>query len=102
MDPDFLETLFMPLGESWPPMNFTNSRTGAFCIFLALESLNCLFVYVYVYVYSEFSFWSLWASPLLVATDPADLSDEKKAIIMNSEVIAINQVICCSVVLSMQ
>jgi len=67
MDPDFLETLFTPLGHDWPPMNFTNSRT-------------------------EFSFWSLWASPLLMATDPADLSDEKRAIIMNPDVIGINQV----------
>jgi alpha-galactosidase len=66
MDPDFLETLFEPLGIDWFPMNFTNSRT-------------------------EMTFWSLWSSPLLVATDPAALSDEKKAILMNPEVIAINQ-----------
>jgi alpha-galactosidase len=66
MDPDFLETLFMPAGYNWPPMNFTNSRT-------------------------EYSFWAIWSSPLFVATDPADLSDEKKAILMNPEVIAINQ-----------
>ena len=61
MDPDFLETMFEPY-----TMNFTNSRT-------------------------EFSFWSLWSSPLLMATNPADLSDEKRSIIMNPEVIAINQ-----------
>lgn len=61
MDPDFLETLFEPY-----TMNFTNSRT-------------------------EFSFWSLWSSPLLMATDPANLSDEKRSIVMNPEVIAINQ-----------
>jgi hypothetical protein len=67
MDPDFLETLFQPLGLEWLPMNFTNSRT-------------------------EFSFWSLWASPLMMATDPADLSPEKQSIIMNPEVISINQV----------
>lgn len=65
MDPDFLETLFDPLGV-WFPMNFTNSRT-------------------------EMSFWSMWSAPLLVATDPADMSDEKKAILMNPEVIAIDQ-----------
>jgi len=66
MDPDFLETLFSPAGYPWPPMNFTNSKT-------------------------EMAFWSIWSSPLLVATDPADLSDEKRAILMNPEVIAINQ-----------
>mmetsp|Transcript_20268 Transcript_20268/g.33923 ORF Transcript_20268/g.33923 Transcript_20268/m.33923 type:complete len:427 (+) Transcript_20268:51-1331(+) len=61
MDPDFLETMFEPY-----TMNFTNSRT-------------------------EFTFWSLWSSPLLMATDPANLSEEKRAIVMNAEVIAINQ-----------
>jgi len=66
MDPDFLETLFAPFGADWFPMNFTNSRT-------------------------EMSFWSLWSSPLLVATDPADMSEEKKSILMNPEIIAINQ-----------
>jgi hypothetical protein len=48
MDPDFLETMFEPY-----TMNFTNSRT-------------------------EFSFWSLWSAPLLMATHPANLSDEKR------------------------
>jgi len=61
MDPDFLETMFEGI-----TMNFTNSRT-------------------------EFSFWSLWSSPLLMSTDPDNLSDEKRTIIMNPEVIAINQ-----------
>jgi alpha-galactosidase len=40
---------------------------------------------------TEYSFWSLWSAPLLMATDPANLSDEKKMIVMNPEVIAINQ-----------
>ena len=66
MDPDFLETLFAPLGHAWPPMNVTNSRT-------------------------EYTFWSLWSAPLFVATDPADLSTDKASILMNPEVIAINQ-----------
>lgn len=65
MDPDFLETLFEPF-DAYSTMNYTNSRT-------------------------EYTFWSLWSSPLLMATDPADLSDEKKSILMNEEVIAINQ-----------
>jgi alpha-galactosidase len=68
MDPDFLETLFlekyMENGEIM--MNYTNSRT-------------------------EFAFWAMFSSPMLVATDPANLSDEKKSILMNAEVIAINQ-----------
>lgn len=61
MDSDFLETMFEPIS-----MNVTNSRT-------------------------EYAFWALWSAPLLVATDPADLSDEKKAILMNEEVRAIHQ-----------
>ena len=68
MDPDFLETLFlekyMENGEIM--MNYTNSRT-------------------------EFSFWAMFSSPMLVATDPANLSEEKASILMNAEVIAINQ-----------
>jgi alpha-galactosidase len=69
MDPDFLMTLFMenytaPDGKTI--MNFMESRT-------------------------EFSFWSLWASPLIVATDPRNMSEAKRSIIMNEEVIAINQ-----------
>lgn len=75
-DPDFLETLF------YPTMNFIDSRT-------------------------EFTFWSLWSSPLLIATDIRNLGetrarlaaifahvspdDEKKLIITNPEVIAIDQ-----------
>lgn len=67
MDPDFLETLFLEkYMDKSIMMNYTNSR-------------------------SEFSFWALWSSPLLVATDPANLSDEKRSILMNKEVIAINQ-----------
>mmetsp|Transcript_3592 Transcript_3592/g.3549 ORF Transcript_3592/g.3549 Transcript_3592/m.3549 type:complete len:414 (+) Transcript_3592:69-1310(+) len=68
MDPDFLETLFLEkyLENDNIMMNYTNSRT-------------------------EFSFWALWSSPLLVATDPANLSVEKASILLNTEVIAINQ-----------
>lgn len=69
MDPDFLETLFLDKHmdeEVSVMMNYTNSRT-------------------------EFSFWSMWSSPLLVATDPANLSVEKASILLNKEVIAINQ-----------
>lgn len=69
MDPDFLETLFLDKHMSEDVslmMNYTNSKT-------------------------EFSFWSMWSSPLLVATDPANLSEEKASILLNTEVIAINQ-----------
>lgn len=38
---------------------------------------------------SEFSFWCLWASPLIVATDVRVLSDKKH--ILNKEAIAVNQ-----------
>jgi len=65
MDPDFLETLFNPLEDIYSTMNYTNSRT-------------------------EMAFWVLWSAPLLVATDPADMSDEKRSILMNEEVLAVH------------
>lgn len=40
---------------------------------------------------SEFSFWSLWSSPLIVATDVRNLHGARKDILTNPEVIAINQ-----------
>jgi len=61
MDPDFLMTMFDPL-----TMTFTESRT-------------------------EYTFWALWSSPLLVCTDIRDMSKEKQSILMNEEVIAVNQ-----------
>ncbi|RYH09524.1 hypothetical protein EON65_40120 [archaeon] len=33
----------------------------------------------------------MWSAPLLVATDVCELSDEKRAILMNKEVLAIHQ-----------
>lgn len=62
-DPDFLMTLYDVVIDSMP---FIESRT-------------------------EFTFWSLWSSPLLVATDIVNLSDEKKTILMNEEVLAIHK-----------
>jgi alpha-galactosidase len=50
----------------FPTMDFTESRT-------------------------EYSFWALWSALLLVSTDVRNLSEEKKKILMNKEVIAINQ-----------
>ena len=40
---------------------------------------------------TEFSFWALWSAPLMVATDLRHMSDDKRAILTNAEVIAINQ-----------
>ena len=50
----------------WPTMDFVASR-------------------------SEYTFWSLWSAPLLVATDVRALSEQKRQILLNREVIAINQ-----------
>ena len=61
-DPDFLMTMFDVIV---PTMNFVDSRT-------------------------EFTFWVMWSSPLLVSTDVVNLSDEKKSILMNEEVLAIH------------
>jgi alpha-galactosidase len=49
-----------------PTMSFTDSRT-------------------------EYSFWALWSAPLLIATDVRNLTAEKRSIIANPEVIAVNQ-----------
>jgi alpha-galactosidase len=40
---------------------------------------------------TEYTFWALWSAPLLVDTDIRNMSDEKRSILMNKEVIAINQ-----------
>ena len=40
---------------------------------------------------TEYTFWSLWSSPLIVSTDIRELSTKKRAILMNPEVIAVNQ-----------
>eukprot|EP00045_Choanoeca_perplexa_P006845 m.59304 g.59304 ORF g.59304 m.59304 type:complete len:410 (-) comp13816_c0_seq3:32-1261(-) len=40
---------------------------------------------------TEYSFWALWSAPLLVATDLRNLSVEKRSIVTNQEVIAIDQ-----------
>lgn len=47
-------------------MNYTNSRT-------------------------EFAFWAIWSAPLLVATDVANLTDAKRSILMNEEVLAVHK-----------
>lgn len=45
----------------------------------------------YINSRTEYTFWSLWSSPLLVSTDIRRLSPQKKSILMNAEVIAIDQ-----------
>ena len=40
---------------------------------------------------TEYTFWSLWSAPLLVATDIRYMSHEMRSILLNPEVIAINQ-----------
>lgn len=40
---------------------------------------------------TEFSFWSLWSSPLVMATRDYNISQEKAAIVLNKAVIAIDQ-----------
>ena len=62
-DPDFLMTMYDVIV---PTMPFVESRT-------------------------EFTFWTLWSSPLLVATEIVDMSDEKKGILMNTEVLAVHE-----------
>lgn len=50
----------------WPTMSFTYSR-------------------------SEYSFWSLWSAPLIVATNIFNMTAQKQSILTNPEVIAVNQ-----------
>lgn len=40
---------------------------------------------------TEFSFWSLFASPLIVSSDIRDMTEEVSNILLNTEVIAVNQ-----------
>jgi hypothetical protein len=66
MDPDFLMTLKLENYTNVPVMTFEESK-------------------------SEFSFWALWASPLVVATDPRDMSQQKRSILLNEEVQRVNR-----------
>eukprot|EP00762_Andalucia_godoyi_P008289 ANDGO_02976.mRNA.1 Alpha-galactosidase 2 len=67
----------------------TYSRPGAF---LDADFLETLFpTFSYEESVTEFSFWSLFSSPLLVATDIRNMDAAKKSILMNTEVIAVNQ-----------
>jgi alpha-galactosidase len=40
---------------------------------------------------TEFSFWCMWSSPLMVSTDLRNLTAQKRSILTNVEAIAINQ-----------
>jgi alpha-galactosidase len=49
------------------------------------------FIYLSIYLSHKLTIHLCRSSPLLVATDPIDLTEVKKSILMNPEVIAINQ-----------
>jgi alpha-galactosidase len=40
---------------------------------------------------TEYTFWALWSAPLIIATDPRNMSASLRSIIMNQEVIEIDQ-----------
>lgn len=40
---------------------------------------------------TEFTFWSMWSAPLIVATNIRNMTAEKKSILMNAEAIAVDQ-----------
>jgi len=65
-DPDFLMTLFPGYPHSYPAYGVAESR-------------------------AEFSLWSLWSSPLVVATGVATVNAAKMEILGNTDVIAIDQ-----------
>ena len=84
LDPDFLMTLFAPtMGEARHPTrtmprvaSLHRARDG--CWWQAASR-------------TEVSFWAMWSSPLLVATDVRNMTAAKRALLMNPEVIAIDQ-----------
>jgi alpha-galactosidase len=45
----------------------------------------------YVASRSEYTFWCLWSSPLLVSTDVRHMTADMRSILMNPEAVAINQ-----------
>ena len=40
---------------------------------------------------TEFSFWALWSAPLLLATDPRNMSAFKASVVLNTEVLAVQR-----------
>ena len=64
------------------------------CACVCVRVCVCAFVCVFVFgaARPRFSFWSLWSAPLFVATDMRNLTAEKREILTNEEVIAIDQV----------
>jgi len=40
---------------------------------------------------TEFSFWSLWGAPLLLATDPRNMSDFKRSVVLNEEALDVQR-----------
>jgi alpha-galactosidase len=67
----------------------TYSKHGAF---MDADLLETLFPTItYEESVTEFSLWALVSSPMIVATDVRKMSDEKKGILLNTEVIAVSQ-----------
>lgn len=40
---------------------------------------------------TEYAFWALWSSPLVISTDIRNMNDKMRSIVMNPDVIAVNQ-----------
>jgi alpha-galactosidase len=60
----------------WPDVDFAET------LFLTLD---------YTDSRTEYSFWSLWSAPILVATDIRNMTSQKRTIVANPEVIALQQ-----------
>jgi len=101
----------MPIGNSWRvhpdhlPIWWTKSGTGDIIERMAGLSpfaapggwndpdflMTGLFPFTHEESKTEFSLWALWAAPLVVATDVRGMSDWKKSVLLNYDVIAVNQ-----------
>jgi hypothetical protein len=40
---------------------------------------------------TEFSFWALWGAPMLMATDPRNMSDFKRSVVLNEDVLGVQR-----------
>ena len=92
MDPDFLMTKYITMGQCLFCCNDTGMhRSSKACHLLC--TIFCTHPIDFTASRTEFTFWSIWSAPLLVSTDLRHLHKDadKRAILMNDEVIAINQ-----------
>jgi len=101
----------MPIGNSWRvhtdhlPIWWTKSGTADIIERMAGLSpyaapggwndpdflMTGLFPFTHAESQTEFSLWSLWAAPLVVSTDVRGMSDWKKSVLLNKDIIAVNQ-----------